>query len=181
MADDLECVINIGNKFQQPDIVAVQNRLPLFLGLMGTVALPTLDAWLDWSVVIKWYLQGDLHWAEVGMTINVLSGALPGLWLGCVGMFGGCISVRESQRLPGCLKCPLGLLAGLVLGTVGLLVGLSGLTSRRPRKKRPWPMLRSTWARAWRTSWAQRPRAWAQQRSARRPRTWANRLSQGGS
>ena len=32
MADDLECVINIGTKFQQPDIVAVQNRLPLFLG-----------------------------------------------------------------------------------------------------------------------------------------------------
>ena len=57
-------------------------RLPAFLGLGGSLVLPTADAWLDWSVTIAWYLGGDVHWAQAGLTINLVSGALSGLLLG---------------------------------------------------------------------------------------------------
>ena len=57
-------------------------RLPQFLGLGGSLVLPTADAWLDWGVIIKWYLQGDVHWAGIGLIILLVSGALSGLLLG---------------------------------------------------------------------------------------------------
>ena len=56
-------------------------RLMQLLKLLRALVLPTSDAWLDWAVLIKWYLQGDVHWAEVGLTILLISGALPGLVL----------------------------------------------------------------------------------------------------
>ena len=40
--------------------------------------MPTADAWLDWSVTIAFYLSGDVHWFEIGLTINLLSGLLSG-------------------------------------------------------------------------------------------------------
>ena len=56
-------------------------RLPELLNLLGSLVLPTSDAWLDWSVIIKWYLDGDVHWFEAGLTINLVSGAVSGLGL----------------------------------------------------------------------------------------------------
>jgi hypothetical protein len=56
--------------------------LPQFLGLLGSLALPTADAFLDWSVLAKWYREGDMHWFEAGLAINLFSGALSGLMLG---------------------------------------------------------------------------------------------------
>eukprot|EP01045_Picozoa_sp_COSAG04_P005467 COSAG04_NODE_254_length_18809_cov_8.025869_25_plen_780_part_00 len=96
-----------------------------FLGLCGTVALPTLDAWLDWSIVIRWYMQGDVHWAQVGLTINLISGALVGVPLAIAGAGVGCDWVRTTPR--SCDEMLGRLVSGSVLGLVGLLVGLSGL------------------------------------------------------
>eukprot|EP01045_Picozoa_sp_COSAG04_P033277 COSAG04_NODE_6824_length_1248_cov_1.704091_2_plen_157_part_01 len=56
-------------------------RLPQFFGMLGSLVLPTADAGTDWSVIIKWYLDGDVHWASIGLSINLLSGALSGLFL----------------------------------------------------------------------------------------------------
>eukprot|EP01045_Picozoa_sp_COSAG04_P002611 COSAG04_NODE_96_length_26486_cov_136.642817_15_plen_1257_part_00 len=53
-------------------------RMPQFLQMLGGVAAPTADAWLDWGVTIAFYLSGDVHWFEAGLTINVLSGLLSG-------------------------------------------------------------------------------------------------------
>eukprot|EP01045_Picozoa_sp_COSAG04_P005032 COSAG04_NODE_227_length_19396_cov_29.887547_13_plen_1562_part_00 len=54
------------------------HRVPDFLEMLGSVAMPTADAWLDWSVTIAFYLAGDVHWFEAGLTINLLSGLLSG-------------------------------------------------------------------------------------------------------
>ena len=67
--------------------------------------LPTSDAWLDWSVIIKWYLGGDVHWAEIGLSINLLSGALSGLLLGKM--------LSEKLEMERWKAYPLGLLIGL--------------------------------------------------------------------
>ena len=36
-------------------------RMPDFLQMLGGVAAPTADAWLDWGVTIAFYLSGDVH------------------------------------------------------------------------------------------------------------------------
>ena len=78
--------------------------LPQFLGMLGSLALPVADAWLDWSVIIKWYLQGDVHWAEVGLTILLISGVVSGLML--AGML-------INSGWHACCAFPFGLLAGV--------------------------------------------------------------------
>ena len=82
-------------------------RLPEFLGLCGSLVLPTADAWLDWSVTIVWYLRGDVHWAAAGLTINLVSGALSGLVLGLVFHDGG-------DLMGKCKAYPLGVLLGML-------------------------------------------------------------------
>ena len=54
-------------------------RMPQFLGLLAACVLPISEAATDWSVVIKWYMDGDTGWFSVGLTINLVSGALSGL------------------------------------------------------------------------------------------------------
>eukprot|EP01045_Picozoa_sp_COSAG04_P032017 COSAG04_NODE_6135_length_1402_cov_1.195702_1_plen_252_part_10 len=84
-------------------------RLPQFLGLGASLVLPTADAWLDWSVIIKWYLDGDVHWAEAGLGINLVSGAISGLLLGLV-------LTEDANARKGMSKrkaYPLGVLIGL--------------------------------------------------------------------
>eukprot|EP01045_Picozoa_sp_COSAG04_P019940 COSAG04_NODE_1986_length_5067_cov_2.041667_6_plen_354_part_00 len=54
-------------------------RLSQFLGLVLSVVTLTADVWMDWALVMKWFLQGDIHWAETGLVINLLSGSLFGL------------------------------------------------------------------------------------------------------
>ena len=66
--------------------------MPDFLKMLGGVTMPTMDAWLDWSVTIAFYLSGDLHWFEAGLTINLLSGLLSG---GCLAYF-----LRNPHRSP---------------------------------------------------------------------------------
>eukprot|EP01045_Picozoa_sp_COSAG04_P003269 COSAG04_NODE_131_length_24280_cov_40.563418_14_plen_360_part_00 len=56
-------------------------RIPQLLNLLGALALPTADGWLDWALVIKWYLGGDVHWFQIGLTINLLSGSLSAVLL----------------------------------------------------------------------------------------------------
>ncbi len=82
-------------------------RLPQFLGLTGSLVLPTADAWLDWSVTITWYLNGDVHWAEAGLSINLLSGALSGLLLGAA------LTKHPKTNMPAARAYPLGVLLGL--------------------------------------------------------------------
>ena len=62
--------------------------MPEFLQMLGGVAMPTMDAWLDWGVTIAFYLSGDAHWFEAGLTINVLSGLLSGGLLGRMLLYG---------------------------------------------------------------------------------------------
>ena len=58
-------------------------RLPQFVELFVELSvMPTLDFYFDWSVVIKWILDGDVYWATIGLKINVISGVVAGLVLG---------------------------------------------------------------------------------------------------
>ena len=88
-------------------------RLPDFFAMLGSLVLPTSDAWLDWSVIIKWYLGGDVHWFEAGLAINLLSGALSGL--GLAGLLVG--GKYFSDDCKGIAKAV----------AVGLLIGIPGL------------------------------------------------------
>ena len=47
-------------------------RLPEFLQMLGSLALPTTDVYLDWSVMFSWFMKGDTHWFEFALSINVL-------------------------------------------------------------------------------------------------------------
>ena len=49
--------------------------------LVKGMAMPTLDAVLDWTVVLHWLDNGDTHWFANGVAINLVSGALSGLIL----------------------------------------------------------------------------------------------------
>eukprot|EP01045_Picozoa_sp_COSAG04_P004427 COSAG04_NODE_192_length_20873_cov_26.172957_3_plen_276_part_00 len=91
-------------------------RLPDFLRLLRALVLPTSDAWLDWAVLIEWYLDGDVHWAEAALSINLVSGALSGLLLGKM--------LCEKLEMGRWKAYPL----GLVVGVPGLApVGFAAL------------------------------------------------------
>eukprot|EP01045_Picozoa_sp_COSAG04_P029484 COSAG04_NODE_4856_length_1859_cov_1.660227_3_plen_221_part_00 len=47
-----------------------------FLGIMGQLALPELDAVSDALVTIKFYMDGDMHWFEASLTILLVSGVV---------------------------------------------------------------------------------------------------------
>eukprot|EP01045_Picozoa_sp_COSAG04_P004117 COSAG04_NODE_175_length_21521_cov_167.404071_9_plen_1287_part_00 len=74
-------------------------RMPDFLQMLGGVAAPTADAWLDWGVTIAFYLSGDVHWFEAALAINLLSGLLSG------GLLGWLLRYPEksptAKRFPG--------------------------------------------------------------------------------
>eukprot|EP01045_Picozoa_sp_COSAG04_P004436 COSAG04_NODE_192_length_20873_cov_26.172957_12_plen_1541_part_00 len=98
-------------------------RLLDFLKLLGSLALPTSDAWLDWSVIIKWYLGGDVHWAETGLAINLVSGTLSGLLLASM-------LHEKLENMDWSKAVPLGLLVGLAglapVGFAALILHLEG-------------------------------------------------------
>jgi hypothetical protein len=82
-------------------------RLSQFLGLVVSVVMLTADVWMDWALVIKWFLQGDTHWAETGLAINLLSGSLFGVPL-ALAAFGS-----DITRWQKALAAPAALLLGL--------------------------------------------------------------------
>eukprot|EP01045_Picozoa_sp_COSAG04_P004566 COSAG04_NODE_201_length_20457_cov_316.186462_4_plen_430_part_00 len=51
-------------------------RLRKFFPLCGAVMLSTTDAWLDWALVRKWFLSGDVNWFHIGLSINLVSGLI---------------------------------------------------------------------------------------------------------
>ena len=44
--------------------------MPEFLGLLVACVLPISEAATDWSVVYKWYLDGDTGWFGIGLAIS---------------------------------------------------------------------------------------------------------------
>ena len=82
-------------------------RLLQFLGLVVSVVMLTADVWMDWALVIKWFLQGDTHWAESGLAINLLSGSLFGVLLALPAIR------RDITRWQKALAAPAALLLGL--------------------------------------------------------------------
>ena len=56
-------------------------RLPAFLGLLGSLVLPEMDAVSDWLVTIDFYEGGDMGWFEASLTILVVSGGFATLGL----------------------------------------------------------------------------------------------------
>eukprot|EP01043_Picozoa_sp_COSAG02_P079956 COSAG02_NODE_18770_length_920_cov_1.002436_1_plen_276_part_01 len=55
--------------------------LPAFLGLLGSLVLPEMDAVSDWLVTIEFYEAGDTGWFEASLTILLASGVLATLAL----------------------------------------------------------------------------------------------------
>ena len=97
--------------------------MPDFLGMLGSLTLPVSDAWLDWSVTIAWYLNGDVHWFEAGLTINLVSGALSGLGLAVVLLEGEYFNGFECEVFAKAVA------AGLLIGIPGLApVAFAALT-----------------------------------------------------
>ena len=88
-----------------------------FFKLLGSVALPTSDAWLDWRVTYQFYRDGDVHWFEAGLAINLISGALFGLPL---------VAFALSGDMQCWKKLPLALLS-LLIGISGLAPAFAGL------------------------------------------------------
>eukprot|EP01045_Picozoa_sp_COSAG04_P020612 COSAG04_NODE_2126_length_4738_cov_39.131494_1_plen_210_part_00 len=81
-------------------------RVPQFLVLLAACVLPISEAATDWSVVIKWYLDGDTGWFGIGLAINLVSGAISGLFL--------------AVFLTDEMKWWQALLLGLLVGVTGL-------------------------------------------------------------
>ena len=86
-------------------------RMPEFLGLLATLVLPVSEAATDWSVVLKWYLDGDEGWFLTGLTINLVSGAISGLALGA--FFTQDSETGEKKGMQEWKALPLGLLFGV--------------------------------------------------------------------
>ncbi len=82
-------------------------RLSQFLGLAASVVMLTADVWMDWALVIKWFLQGDTHWATTGLAINLLSGTLFGVPLALAAF------VSDITRWQKALAAPAALLLGM--------------------------------------------------------------------
>ena len=59
-------------------------RLPAFLGLLGSLVLPELDAVSDWLVTLEFYEDGDMGWFEASLTVLLVSGGLATLLLAMV-------------------------------------------------------------------------------------------------
>eukprot|EP01045_Picozoa_sp_COSAG04_P013917 COSAG04_NODE_1013_length_8768_cov_10.694544_5_plen_388_part_00 len=113
MARAMPCSVRLQDKLYELREHKIRGfRLPEFLGLAGSLALPTSDTWLDWSVIIKWYDDGDVHWAKAGLRINLLSGVLSGLLLGSVLTSGSAPWARKGWQWWAAY--PLGLLVGLL-------------------------------------------------------------------
>ena len=51
-------------------------RLPAFLGLLGSLVLPEMDAVSDWLVTLEFYEGGDMGWFEASLTVLLVSGGL---------------------------------------------------------------------------------------------------------
>eukprot|EP01043_Picozoa_sp_COSAG02_P009960 COSAG02_NODE_343_length_24147_cov_30.662051_23_plen_198_part_01 len=56
-------------------------RLPAFLGLLGSLVLPEMDAVSDWLVTLEFYEGGDMGWFEASLTVLLVSGGLATLAL----------------------------------------------------------------------------------------------------
>eukprot|EP01043_Picozoa_sp_COSAG02_P030957 COSAG02_NODE_2000_length_10140_cov_14.090429_9_plen_564_part_00 len=95
------------------------------LRLLKTIAMPTIDAVLDWSVVLHWHRTDDVNWFANGVSINVVSGALSGLVLASIlhGLprFAECCSHRVLMFL--CIPCGVIGMAPVLLGIIVLSTG----------------------------------------------------------
>jgi hypothetical protein len=88
--------------------VRIRNfRVVDFAKLLLTVIFPTLDAWSDWGLVAKFFVQGDTSWGVIGLAIQLVSGAISGL---CLGVYG---YRSRDDMLDEKLALGLGLLCGL--------------------------------------------------------------------
>ena len=125
-----QCLFELREWFAKTEVRGV--RLP---HLIGSLVLPVSDAWLDWGVIIEWYLQGDVHWAEVGLVILLVSGTLSGL--GLVSMFGKNVPGPGVGVVPLCLGVTgLAPMGALVLHTKDAYEGRI-LLRRTVRPRRP--------------------------------------------
>lgn len=61
--------------------ISGRTRLPAFLALLCSLALPMLDMATDWAVTISFYITGDVNWFKTSLTIQLLSGCLSGTLL----------------------------------------------------------------------------------------------------
>ena len=57
-------------------------HLPVVLGLLGNLVMPTMDAASDWAVLATLHEDGDTGWFWAPLTIMAVSGGLAtlGLW-----------------------------------------------------------------------------------------------------
>eukprot|EP01045_Picozoa_sp_COSAG04_P032426 COSAG04_NODE_6352_length_1349_cov_1.920800_1_plen_368_part_10 len=83
--------------------------------MLAACTLPISEAATDWSVVYQWFLAGDTGWFKIGLSINLVSGAISGLILGWMLLDGtaGLGLIVPYGGMKWWKALPLGLLVGL--------------------------------------------------------------------
>ena len=98
-------------------------EIPVFLSLLGSLVLPSLDAASDWAVTLSWYESSDFGWFASGLIIQLCSGMISGAMLTWMLREGehdiGGKSITRTTRggdMHTCVALPV----GMVLGMLGL-------------------------------------------------------------
>ena len=113
-------------------------ELPVFLSLLSSLLLPSMDAASDWAVTLSWYDSGDYGWFTSGLIIQLLSGTISGAMLTWMLREGehdiGGKSITRTTRGGG-MNTGAAMPVGMVLGMLGLgpaAMGALVLWSRDP-------------------------------------------------
>jgi hypothetical protein len=79
--------------------------VPQLVLLIGSIVLPLMDAGSDWAVTISFYYSDDVAWFKAGLSIQVISGFVSGMFLGMV--------YSSDLQVPKRYAYPFSLLVGL--------------------------------------------------------------------